>query len=197
MFNKKNIVLTTLAAAAATVLVVTQGAWTHDQPNKLEGAWVVKVPSYPIQYSFVMSPADASGRSVLSGSLQVRVPVELIAPVPFPEFDPSISSAFIGEAMMTGQNKANYTLVGYALNKVAPTMESPFTEKVAFTWVASGQIRFMGVGKFESTAEIAYYLPEADGDGDGFPDADATPLFRLPASTSIGTRLGPALPHTP
>ncbi len=197
MLSKKTIVLTTLAAAAATVLVVTQGAWTHDEPNKLEGAWVVKVPGYPIQYSLVMSPSDASRRSAISGSLQVRIPVELLAPVPFPEFDPGISSAFIGEALMTGHNKAKFTLVGYALNKVAPTLESPFTEKVAFTWVASGQLKFAGVGSFESTAEIAYYLPEADGDGDGFPDADATPLFRLPASTSLGTRVGQALPSTP
>ncbi len=197
MFSKKNMVLTTLAAAVAIVLVVTQSAWTDQQPNKLEGAWITKVPGYPIQWISVLSPSDPSGRSAaMSGSLQVRIPIELMYPTLFPEVDPSLSSSFVGDVVMTGDNKAKWTMVGHGLKKALPTLESPFTEQVVLIWVASGECTFTRPGKFESTGTIAYYLPEADGDGDGLPDADATPVVCLPAS-SISTRIGQAPPCTP
>ena len=47
MLNKKNILLTMVAAAAATLIVATQAAWTSPtgKSNKLEGAWISKAPS--------------------------------------------------------------------------------------------------------------------------------------------------------
>lgn len=197
MFSKKNLFFTTLAAVAAAAFVVTQSAWTQQQPNKLEGAWITKVPGYPIQWISVLSPSDPSGQSAaMSGSLQVRIPIELMYPAVFPEVDPNISSAFVGDMVMTGHNKAKWTMVGHGLKKVAPTLESPFMEQVVLIWVASGECKFTGPGKLENTGSIAYYLPDADGDGDGLPDADATPVVCLPAS-SISTRVGQALPCTP
>ncbi len=131
----------------------------------------------------------------MSGSLQVRIPIELMYPAVVPEVDPSLSSSFVGDMVMTGDNKAKWTMVGYGLKKVLPTLESPFTEQVVLIWVASGESTFTSPGKFTSTGTIAYYRPDADGNGDGLPDADATPVVCLPAY-SVSTRVGQAPPCT-
>jgi hypothetical protein len=197
MFSKKSMVLMTLAPLAAGALVLTQSAWTHQQPNKLEGAWITKVPGYPIQWISVLSPSDSSGQSAaMSGSIQVRIPIELMYPAVFPEVDASLSSLFVGNMVMTAHNKAKWTMVGHGLKKVVPTIESPFTEQVVLIWVASGESKFSSPGKFESTGAIAYYRPDADGDGDGLPDVGAIPVVCLPAS-SISTRVGQAPCCTP
>jgi hypothetical protein len=51
--------------------------------------------------------------------------------------------------------------------------------------------------KLRVTHHLAYYLPEADGDGDGIPDLGATPFVCLPPTTSIDTRIGLMPPCTP
>ncbi|MBI2929484.1 MAG: hypothetical protein HYY24_27790 [Verrucomicrobia bacterium] len=197
MLNKKNLVVATLATMAAVALVVTQTAESkQNQANKLEGAWVAKVPGMPVQWSYVLSPSDPSGRrAAISGSLHVRIPADILYPDLVPATD--YSSDLVGEAMMTGPDTANFTSVGYGINKVDPP--APFYEQVVLIWVNSGQVKFTGPGKTEVTHHVAYYLPAADGDGDGLPDPGQTPFLCLPA-TSLDTRVGlmpPCPPPTP
>lgn len=197
MLNKKNILLVTLAAAAATALVLTQNAASGpNQATKLEGAWIAKVPGTPLQWSYVMSPSDPSGkRAVISGSLQVAIPVILMAPDLAPDFD--YNSPFSGESVMTERNTAKFTTIGYSIKKVVPSAQYPFLEQVALIWVSSGEIKFTAPGKAETTHHVAFYLPAADGDGDGIPDADAAPFLCLPPTISSDTRLNLMPPCTP
>lgn len=197
MLNKKNLLLVTLAAAAATALVLTQTAATGpNQATKLEGAWIAKVPGTPLQWSYVMSPSDPSGkRAALSGSLQVRIPVDVLFPGLIPQLD--YSSDTTGEIVMTGSDTADFTSVGYGMKKIAPTMEYPFTEQVVLIWVTSGQVKFTGPGKAEVAHHLAYYLPAADADGDGLPDPGQSPILCMPVTTSLDTRVSLMAPCTP
>ena len=197
MFIKPKIVVAALATMATTLLVLTQTAATPPGPAsyKLEGAWIAKVPTTPLQWSYVFSPSDPSGRrATLSGSLQVSIPAALIVPG-FPEFD--YSSPSVGEAVMTGPDTAKFTAVGYSIKKVAPSPEYPFLEQVTVIWVTSGEVKFTAPGKTETTHHVAYYLPAADGNGDGLPDEGSTPFACLPPTTSIDTQVGLMPPCTP
>lgn len=196
MLNKKNILLVTFAAAAATALVLTQTAASGpNQATKLEGAWIAKVPGTPLQWSYVMSPSDPSGkRAAISGSLQVRIPVDVLFHGLIPQLD--YNSDMTGEIVMTGSDTADFTVVGYGMRKIVPTPESPFTEQVVLIWVTSGQVKFTSPGKAEVAHHLAYYLPAADADGDGLPDAGQVPLLCLPA-TSLDTRMVLLPPCTP
>jgi hypothetical protein len=195
MLNKKNILVVTLASAAVALLIITQGAGAgpNAQANKLEGAWIAKAAVGPVQGSYVLTPSDPSGqRATLSGMIQVGIPVQVIFPDLFPETE--ISGDFVGEAVMTGPNTGNYTIVGYGRKKLDPP--TPFQEQVVEIWVDSGQITFTGPGKMQVTHHVAYYHPEADADGDGLPDPGQTPVVCLPAAT-LDTRVGLMPPCTP
>lgn len=198
MFSKQQTALTTIGAAALACLLATQVAWTDraSESRRLEGAWIAKVPGTPLRWSYVMSPSDPSGkRAAISGSLQVGIPVDVMFPGVIPQLD--YNSDMTGEVVMTSPNTADFTVVGYGMKKIAPTMEYPFTEQVVLIWVTSGQVKFTAPGKAEVAHHLAYYLPAADADGDGLPDAGQSPILCLPVTTSLDTRAGLMAPCAP
>ena len=196
MQNRKKIVLMTLATSAVvTLLVLNQSAWSGQDhvTHKLEGAWIGKVPGTDVQWTYTMAPTDSSGRrATIFGSLQVRIPSWALFPGVLPEAD--YVDNFVGENTMTGPNTARFTVFGHGIKKLdSPT---PYLEKVAFMFVGSGNLTYTGPGKAEVAHNFAFYLPEADGDGDGLPDPGQTPLLCLP-TTSVDTRVGLIPPCTP
>jgi hypothetical protein len=123
--------------------------------------------------------------------IQVGIPIGVL----FPEFsEREIGGDFVGEAVMTGPNTANYSIVGCGRKKLNPP--TPFEEQVVLIWVDSGQITFTGPGKAQVTHRVAYYHPAADADNDGLPDPGQTPVACLPATT-LDTRVGLIPPCTP
>lgn len=193
MLSKKNIVVV-LATVAAALLITTQGAWTKSNggAKKLEGAWIAKSTTSPVQGSYVLTPSDPSGQhATLSGMIQVGIPIGVL----LPEFaDAELYGDFVGEAVMTGPDTANYSMVGYSRTKLDPP--TPFQQQVVVIWVDSGQIKFTGPGKAQVTHRVAYYHPAADADGDGLPDPGQSPVVCLPATT-LDTRVGLIPPCTP
>ena len=170
----------TVLGAALLVLTQTAGSKNNQQANKLEGAWVSKVPGTAMQWTTVYTP-DASGRrATITGALQVRIPFEVMFPTLPPPVDGSYD--FVGEAVMTGPDTAKATMVGYAVKKVTPSAQYPFGEQVLWTWVGSGDIKFTASGKTESTGTMGIYLPEADADGDGLPDPGQNPIICFPVA---------------
>ncbi len=195
MLNKKNMMAVAVATASAALLIVTQSAWSdpNGQANKLEGAWIAKSTNTPLQGSYVLTPSDPSGqRATISGLIQVRIPVPVLFPGLFG--DSKISGDFVGEAVMTGPDTGNYTIIGYGRKQLDPP--TPFQEQVVLIWVDSGRLDFIGHGKMQVTHRVAYYHPDADADGDGLPDPGQTPVVCLPATT-LDTRVGLIPPCTP
>ncbi len=197
MLSKKNIVLTSVTALGAALLVLTQTAGSNNKhaANKLEGTWITKVPGSPMVWTVVYAPTDPSGRrAAVKGSLQVRIPADVLFPgLPSAEDG---SYDFVGEAVMTGPDTSKGTIVGYAIKKVTPSADYPFREQVQWIWVASGEAKFTGPGKTESTGTMAIYLPEADADGDGLPDPGQKPILSFP-SAYPSVRVDPMLGFTP
>lgn len=191
MCNKKNLLLTTFALFGVALLIITQTAGTsgNQQVNKLEGAWASTMPGSPVLASFVLAPADPSGRrAAMSGKVAVGISVAAY----FPDVEPS--SLFVGEAVVTGPDTTSYTIIGYMTKKVVPTPTSPFDSVLLGMWVDSGQFTNTAPGKAEGVHHIAYYRPEADTNGDGIPEG--APLFCV-EGPGVNTRVTLMTPCKP
>ncbi len=148
---------------------------------KLEGAWIAKVQGAPAQWSYVVSPDSSGRRAAFHGSIDVG----FLTP-----FGDDSTSPFIGEVVMTGHDTARFNSVWYGLKK---TPSGPIvTTQVVYIGMNSGEIKYVGQGEAVGTSNLAFYLPGADADGDGFPDPGQMPVASRTVTT-IDTRL-PA-PH--
>lgn len=183
MLSKRNIALTSLTLFGAAVLVLTQTAGSNQRANKLGGAWIQSVPETPLLFNGVFVPTDASGRrAALYGSLLVRIPAELYSADLAPT---DHGSDYVGEAVMTGPDTAKFTMMGHAIQKVAPSPEYPFFEQVPWLWVANGEIKINGPDKMDCTMSLSVY-PLGE---DGLPDTSQAPMFSMPGSAKM-TRVG-------
>ncbi len=189
MFSKKSIALTSLTIAGAALLVLTQTAGSPEsgQPRRLQGAWLISapgpVPDTAILFNAAFAPTDPSGnRATVYGSLMIRIPGELLDPDVPPMGQPG---DYVGEAVMTGPNTAKFRIVGHAINKVTPSFDYPLFEKVAYVWVANGEMTFNGPDKIDMTFTLNDYPAGLDG----FP-APGQPAFFTISAPANATRVG-------
>ena len=184
MKMKRNIALAAFGAALGAAVILTQTGWTEVGSNKLEGAWIAKVPGMPLQWTYTLVPDPSGRRAAMYGSIQVHIPPVIVSPNPFPDME--YNSDMVGQLVMTGPNTAEFTSVWYGMKKGFPF------NKVVYIGVNSGQVTFTGPGKAEVTHALAFYAPSTDADGDGLPDPGQAPALCLP-SLSRDTRV-PLLP---
>ena len=185
MISRKNIVITSFATLGAALLVLTQTAGSSpSQPaNKLEGSWIIAVPGTPLVWNGVFAPSDPSGRkAAVYGSLLVRIPADLM--------DPDVhytdsSSDYVGEVVMTGPDTAKLIIVGHAIQKVTPSLEYPFWEKIAFAWEGTGELKFNAPDKIDCTFTLTDYPVGADG----LPDKSKPAFFSMGGDAKM-TRVG-------
>ncbi len=188
MTTKKSLIMATLTVIGAGLLVFTT-AGSKDKPdNKLEGAWICTAPLLQgmpaAQWTLTYAPTDPSGHAaVVSGSIQVAVPVTLLCPATGqdspPEFNVLISRDYTGEALMTGPHTARLTTIGYELNNAG---------QVAYIWMGAAEVTFTAAGKCKATMTLASYLPGSDTNGDGIPEG--APFCVLGPSQVAATRIG-------
>jgi len=176
--TKRKLIVAALVASAVGALPAAQAAAAGPDlgANKLEGAWVSKVQEVPLQWSFVLVP-DASGRRAsLHGSIDVGLA----------GFGSSVTTTpLLGELVMSGPASAKFTSVWYGRVPAAGQISAT----IVYIGMNRGEVKFTGPGKGVSTNHIAYYHPSSDADGDGYPDAGATPIAGPLEFTSIDTRL--------
>ena len=185
LFSRKKIIMATVVAVAAIIVLVTQiGASGSGQGAlKLEGAWVSRVTSvegiagkYPFQWSWVMAP-DASGRrGTLHGSVDVGFGQSA-------EIGGDFVTPLIGEFVLTGPDTAAFNSYWYGIKKGAVNQ----IVSIGRSW---GETRSTGPGKSETTYHFEIYPASEDSDGDGFPDAGAAPVKQF-IVTSEDTRIPP------
>ena len=87
---------------------------------------------------------------------------------------------------MTGPEKGTFNSVWYGLRDLPSG--SPVNAEVVVIGVSKGRFEALAPGKNIVEHMFEFYLPSQDGDGDGLPDADETPVYGMQV-TSIDTRL--------
>ncbi len=177
-------VATAVVVAIVLARVGWMGASAQDQGAfKLEGAWIARVTSFNgnpwsalTQWSYVIA-ANASGRKgTIHGSIDV----------PFPIANPATaadySTPITGEVVQTGPDTLADKSIWYAIRKTYPV------HQILNIGTATSEGKWLGPDKIEWTVHFAIYLPSADTDGDGIPEADSVPIASFTVTT-LDTRL--------
>jgi hypothetical protein len=93
-------------------------------------------------------------------------------------------SDLVGQEVMINRDTARWTLVGYA-QATGPNNERQIRAIV----IAFGTLQFIDPNHDVIHATITVYPASADVDGDGMPDAGATPVITIPNITETGQRV--------
>lgn len=161
-----------LLGVVLACLAVTGVALAADGPQgayKLEGAWIAKVPGTSGQWTFVMVP-DASGKTAAGhGSIDVGF-------VLGPDLVADYQSPLLIQAVMTGPRTAVSTSVWYGIRKLSSPGPQHENAEVVYIGMSHGTTTYVAPGKATGLHALSFYLPAADADGDGLPDAGATPV---------------------
>jgi len=189
--NMKTYLLHLLVILALTFGVsIPVVAGEGDRAFKLEGAWVAKVPPpYVGQWSYVVSSDPSGKRASGHGSVEIGFRANFICYLNGfeTEFVPTDSeSPILISMVMTGPDTVSYNSIWYGLKDLDPS--SPIVNEIVLIGVVTGELEFVAPGKMYGTHNFALYYPEADTDGDGFPNESATPacVFQL---NTVDTRL--------
>lgn len=189
---KRNTALAGFGLALGAVLVLTQPGWAGPKCFKLEGAWIGKVPTLPVTWSYSVSPDPAGQTASMSGSVQVPIQPFLLTPDhsdPFPGVE--YISPMVGNVRMTGQGTLEGTIVWYGMKKGVPF------NQVVYIGLNNAQARFLDSGHMIMTNNLAFYAPSTDADEDGLPDPGTAPTVYSPPTVSLETRVPIVPPYTP
>jgi len=148
--------------------------------QKIEGAWIGRVPDTDLQWTMVMLPKPSGRRASGHGSLDVGFAL----PPPFGPTD--FLSPLLVEAEMTGPETFDFNVMWYGMRKPAPG--SPMTAEIAYIGRDWGTMTFVAPNKMRGVHRIEVYLPFQDADGDGLPDEGQPPLYTEDLE-SINTRV--------
>jgi hypothetical protein len=152
---------------------------------KFEGAWVAKVqaPGFG-QWSYVLIP-DSSGRHAAGhGTVDVGFRANFICGDLFEPSD--AESPILVSVAMTGPDTGVYNAMWYGLKDLGPA--SLLTSEIVLIGTTTGTFEFVAPGEMHGTHNFALYTPDADADGDGYPDEAADPVCVFTMNT-VDTRL--------
>jgi hypothetical protein len=174
MLSKKNITLTTLAAVAGTLLILSQSAWTTPHRESLGGTWVGQVKEYGVQWCGIQAPLDSAGQKASLKWQWVALGPEFTAL--FAQFGGQ-SSESVGELEMINHNTAKYTQMFYIVKPANITANPPTPSVVTGICVMKGTWHCTGPDSAYSNDTLLVYTADADKNHDGLPDAGATPAI--------------------
>ena len=158
-----------VALVAGTLCVTGFGTKYY----RLGGGWVGGNPTYT--WSVLFAPSDPSGQTAAARPILRYFGPEFAGLLA--SFGADNLSDATGEIKMVSPDTGRWTLISYM--QVTPKQPGDTLQN-------KGIIVSHGTWKFTSdnTAVLNYtldvYLPSADADGDGFPDAGTTPVLSIP-----------------
>jgi hypothetical protein len=160
-----------------TMLVLGVGALFvtgfGEKHYRLGGAWVGGSSIYT--WSVMFAPSDPQGQTAAARPILKYFDANFAGLLA--SFGADNLSDATGEAKMVSLDTAQWTLISYM--QVTPRQPGDLLQNKAII-VSHGTWTFSS----DSTAVLNYtldvYLPAADADGDGFPDAGAQPIMSIP-----------------
>ena len=179
---------TTLKIVSLSLLGITLVAGTlcvtgfGQKYYRLGGAWVGGHPGFT--WSALQTPMDALGLTGAARPMLKYYDAQFAGLLA--SFGAESLSDVVGEARMISNDTARWTLIAYA--QATPHQPGDLLENKAI-------VMFSGTWKFttDNTAVLNYtvniYLPSADADGDGFPDANAQPVLTVPGFVDNAKRV--------
>lgn len=175
--RKPAVLLACVAAAAALLLCLTdlQGQSPNAQ-MKLGGAFVGSGAGG--LWNAIQIPLDPAGKTCAARISGIAMPgfAGLLAALQADTF-----SEMVGQEVMISRDTAKFTFIGYA---TAGTT-------VKGILVMTGEFQFQGPNEAVVTYEMKVFSPDADGNQDGLPDTDATPLPIPIAGVDTAKRVAP------
>jgi hypothetical protein len=167
-----------LALVAGTLCVTGWGTIF----DRLGGAWVGGHPGFT--WSAIQAPMDPLGQTCCDRPILKYYDAQFAGLLA--SFGADSLSDAVGEARMISPDTAKWTLIAYAV--ATPHQPGDLLQNKAI-------VMFSGTWQFTShdTAVLNYtvnvYLPSADADGDGFPDANAQPVLTIPGFVDNAKRV--------
>jgi hypothetical protein len=173
-----SLALIALALVAGTLCVTGWGTIFY----RLGGAWVGGHPGFT--WSAIQAPMDPLGQTCCDRPILKYYDAQFAGLLA--SFGADSLSDAVGEARMISPDTAKWTLIAYAV--ATPHQPGDLLQNKAI-------VMFSGTWQFTShdTAVLNYtvnvYLPSADADGDGFPDANAQPVLTIPGFVDNAKRV--------
>jgi hypothetical protein len=140
---------------------------------RLGGAWVGGNPTYT--WSVLFAPSDPAGRTAAARPILKYFNDQFAGLLA--SFGADNLSDATGEARMISPDTARWTLISYA--QVTPHQPGDLLQNKAII-VSHGTWKFTSNDTAVLNYTLDIYLPSADADGDGFPDAGAQPVLSVP-----------------
>lgn len=179
MNNSKRIILGTLGAAAAIALVLSQTAGSNRQ-YQLGGAWIGNGSGNI--WTALHSPLDPEGRT-MAGAVHFVTYNAGIAGL-LASLGADSATDYKGQTEMISRDTGKWSLVGYAVKQGNP----PVIQGIL---VSQGTWKYTSNDSAVLNYSFAVYLPSTDANGDGFPDAGATPAMTFPDLVDTAQRVLP------
>jgi len=206
--NKRNIALLAIIVLTALLFtaclsVITESSWAQDSEEPwsgwpLAGTWIDLIPpmepvTEPCIIQQTLTPLDPAGDRLAFRQQFVNADPTFLSL--YPEADHQ--SDLVGEAVKTGRNTYEYTIIGYGY-KSQPANRG----KLIYIWVSHGTATLVDRDTMEDTdIYLSLYGPDKDvNPADGFPDEGAEPDFCLGPMGGVMKRvqlMPPCVPPPP
>jgi len=149
---------------------------------RLGGAWVGGHPGFT--WSAIQAPMDPLGLTCADRPI-VRYYDAQFAGL-LAGFGADSLSEGVGEARMISPDTAKWTLIANA--QATPEQPGDLLQNKAIV-MYSGTWKFTSDDTVVLNYDVKVYLPSADADGDGYPDANAQPVLTIPGVVDTAKRV--------
>jgi hypothetical protein len=165
--------------AAAPGQCNLQGAWV----SSFYGPW-----QKPLIMQETISPLDPAGNKLTYTMHLVNPDATFGFPIP-PFTEAEYMSDLIGEAVRTGRDTYDFSLIGYGVKNVAFDRGD-----ILYILTVTGTMTCIDDENKTDSVYLAVYLAEQDSDKDGFPDEDEEPFFCVGPSPLSEAKRVPQMP---
>jgi steroid delta-isomerase-like uncharacterized protein len=142
----------------------------------IAGSWISIVPIPDIGNiigEWTASPQDLEGTNFTSVMRPGKTEATVFGSFP----DADHQSDHIGQTVKTGLNTYESTLIGYGTKKAELPGMLP---EIVYISIIYSKVQLVDENTISGGGTHAFFLPSADGDGNGLPDAGQEPIACLP-----------------